>query len=60
MKIAFFQMVTVPICVKKTVKEWDYFSYRKLMCVGFFLMICLFYMNSFTWSIAVPLTWRDG
>lgn len=36
MKIAFFRVVTVLICMKKTVGEWDDFSYKKLWC-GVFL-----------------------
>lgn len=40
MKTAFFQMVTVPICVKKTVEEGDSFSYKKLM--GFFKCFAYF------------------
>lgn len=36
MKIAFFRVVTVLICMKKTVGEWDDFSYKKLWC-GFFV-----------------------
>lgn len=40
MKIAFFRVVTVLIGVKKTVGEWDAFSYKKLWC-GFFCFMFL-------------------
>lgn len=41
MKTAFFQMVTVPICVKKTVEEGDSFSYKKLMCWVFLSVLLI-------------------
>lgn len=41
MKIAFFRVVTVLICMKRTVGVWGDFSYKNLGCVFFCLMLLL-------------------